>query len=106
MGMPAALLGCLAVSGCASVVPNSLRIEAQHASHVTQHEPFTSQPTRYGSSVAMVTAHWNGPAHTFMEVGEGLSLDRRYREVPSCGEVMGPREQFQARVGITIDIHH
>jgi hypothetical protein len=37
---------------------------------------------------------------------ELIANEARYREVPSCGEVMGPREQFQARVGITIDIHH
>ena len=34
------------LSACAALVPNSVRPEFEHMSHMTQHAPFTDHPTR------------------------------------------------------------
>lgn len=88
------------MGGCA-IEPNTVRVEFDHTSHATQHAPFTNTPTDYGSNVANVVAHWDTPAHTFVEIGEGMSLDRHWADTNSCGDVIGPREQFTLRIGRT-----
>ncbi|HEV7611367.1 MAG TPA: hypothetical protein VGO37_05785 [Steroidobacteraceae bacterium] len=90
-------------SGCA-IVPNTVRVEFDHSSHMTQHAPFSNAGTNYGSNVANVLAHWDTPGKTFIEIGEGVSLDRRWKDTNSCGDVIGPREQFSLRIGKTFQL--
>lgn len=94
MGIRVILLTCL-LSGCA-LLPDSVRPELEHLSHATQHEPFTDHPTNYGAEIAGLMLHWDLP-HAYLEVGEGYSLDPR-------SEILGPREQFSARIGVIIGI--
>jgi starvation-inducible outer membrane lipoprotein len=52
------LLLPLLLAGC-TVLPDAIRADVGHESHMTQHEPFTSHPTRYGRGVeAGITARW------------------------------------------------
>lgn len=92
--MRAALL-CALLSGCAAM-PDSVRPELEHLSHATQHRPFTSDPTDYAADILSLVLHWD-VAHWQVEVAEGLVIERCKPPV-WCGEIMGPREQFQARV--------
>lgn len=100
--MKAAILTmAAALSGCATLIPNSVRPEFEHMSHLTQHQPFTSDPTRYDANIASVAAHWNGPHNFYVEVAEGVDLDQHYVRDgrQEYGEVLGPREEFTMRVG-------
>lgn len=92
------LLTLLGVDACV-VAPDSIRPELEHMSHLTQHEPFTSHPTKYGSDVINVVAHWDTPKHTYFELAEGVSIDKRDRWTQSYGELVGSREEFTARIG-------
>ena len=92
------LLSVLAVDACV-MAPDSVRPELEHMSHLTQHEPFTDRPTKYGSDLVNVVAHWDTPAHTYFEIAEGISIDRRDRWTQSYGELVGPREEFSAHIG-------
>ena len=96
----ATLAGVLALSGCA-LEPNNARVEFEHTSHVTQHEPFTSETTRYGINSVAVIAHWRVAAGAYMELGEGVSLDRCANGY--CGSFRGPREQFIGRAGYVVN---
>jgi len=94
----------LALSGC-TLVPNSVRPEIEHKSHLTQHFAHDGQPD-YGVEIVSILLHWDLP-HAYVEIGEGVALDhggwqeggfRRY------GEIQGPREQFTARAGLIIPL--
>src|SRR5262249_50920099 len=72
----------LAVAGCATVEPNSVRVYGEHVSHLTQHEPFTDHPTNYGYNAINVEAHWqSGPV--FVDVAEGYVLESKLNN--ACG---------------------
>lgn len=91
----------LILNGCSAlrvIEPDTVRPEFEHISHATQHEPFTSSPTNYGANIVSVIAHWDTPKGTYLELGEGISLDRDY-DGQECGEIAGPREQFTLRIG-------
>lgn len=81
---------CL-LAGCA-LVPDYYEVAAEHQSHLTQHEPFTDQPTEYGSEIIEGVAGWGkssgGP---FAELSEGYAVG------PNA--ILGPREIFQGRAG-------
>lgn len=98
-----ALLALLTLSlgACTALVPNTARIEFDHSSHLAQHAPFSNGGTNYGSNVANIVAHWDTPHATFLEIGEGISLDKHWADTNSYGDVIGPREQFTLRVGKT-----
>jgi hypothetical protein len=95
----------LALQGCMAIVPNSVRPEFEHMSHLTQHAPFTDHPTRYGANMANLVLHWDAPHHLTVEVVEGIDLDRAWGQTASAGEIIGPREEFSARVGYSFLIH-
>lgn len=110
-----ALTASLAITGCATsgstigstlraIEPNAVRVEFDHSSHMTQHAPFSNASTNYGSNVANVVAHWDAPGKTFIELGEGYSLDRHWADTNSCGDIIGPREQFTLRIGKTFQL--
>ena len=91
------------LSACMAIVPNSVRPEFEHMSHMTQHAPFTDHPTRYGANVANLVLHWDAPHHIQVEVAEGIDMDRAWGQ--SEGEILGPREEFTARIGYSFIIH-
>jgi hypothetical protein len=101
-----ALSAILTLSGCA-VMPDSVRPEIEHLSHLTQHAPFTDHPTKYGADIVNLMAHWDLP-HAYFEIGEGYDFSRHWPQTAtsgaSNGEIIGPREEFSARIGIVIGI--
>jgi hypothetical protein len=98
-----ALLIPLTLSACA-VMPDTVRTEFEHISHATQHRPFTDTPTKYGANMANLVLHWDLPKRFTVELAEGIDLDRHYRDTNSCGEIMGPREEFTARIGYSFKV--
>lgn len=105
-----AVLALSCLPGCATLVPDTARVEFQHSSHATQHEPFTSNPTAFGSDLASVVVHYDLTKRIALEVAEGVILDN-CRQVPgntahACGSVMGPRETFTGRVSYTFFSKH
>jgi len=90
--------GVLLLTGCATLTPDYVAPELEHISHATQHEPFTHDPTRYGANIASVVVGYELPHNLNLELGEGVSLDRHYATYNEWGEIVGPREQFTARV--------
>lgn len=91
----------LALTGCAAL-PDTVRPEYEHMSHATQH--FGANHTNYGANMASIILHWDAPKNTYVEVGEGLDLDRHYRDINSYGAIIGPREEFTFRVGMNIKV--
>ena len=93
-------LALLALSGCV-VLPDTVAPEFEHMSHATQHAPLTSAPTNYGSEILNVTAEWNFGKHFYLDLSEGVDLDKRWTSTttPVYGEIVGPREQFTGRLG-------
>lgn len=96
------LLAALALTGCA-LEPNSLRVEAEHVSHVSQH--FGPDPTNLGFNAVMLEAHWQ-QGHAFLDVSEGINISPRLDSVvgPVYGALAGPREIFQAKAGWEIPL--
>ncbi len=90
-------------SGCV-LVPDSIRPEISHMSHLSQHWPFTNHGTNYGVNMIEVMAHWDFRGGAYTEVGEGMALNRRAEDPEHCGEIQGPREQFIARAGWVIPL--
>jgi len=82
----------------ADLLPDSVRAEIEHTSHISQH--FGPDPTNYGYDAASLVAHWSLGRRFSLEVSEGAVLESCK---PSwCGGLWGPREVFQARLGYTI----
>lgn len=112
LGIPASLVlwaliylfFLIAMSGCASLAPNYIAPEVEHLSHATQHEPFTDHPASYNANLVSVVAGYNLPHHLNLELAEGVALNPHYARNPSCGEIMGPREEFSARVRYTFQV--
>ena len=98
-------MSIVALGGCV-LVPNSVRPEIEHFSHVTQHEPFAATPTGYYSDVAAVALHWDTPGRTFVEVADGVEIGPGWKRGPNFGygEMQGPREEFELRVGAVIPV--
>lgn len=95
----------LCLPGCV-LVPNSIRPEVQHMSHAMQH--VGPNPTHYGANTFELMAHWDIKKIAYFELGEGIALDKRSGCVEhqdmGYGEIIGPREQFVARVGLVIPL--
>jgi len=95
------------IGGCAVITPNYIAPEIVHQSHAVQH--FGSDQTNYGSEAVALEAHWDLPKHLFLDVSEGVALDKRMSypgyvnsggaTMYGYGEVLGPREQFTAKIG-------
>jgi hypothetical protein len=95
------------IGGCAAITPNYIAPELVHQSHAVQH--FGSDRTNYGSEALALEAHWDLPKHLFLDVSEGIALDKRMNypgyvnsggtTMYGYGEVLGPREQFTAKIG-------
>lgn len=74
---------------CQLLIPNTIRTEMAHESHVSQH--FGPTPTNYGENLTGVVLHWDTPAHGYVEIGES------YR---TGGWAPGPKETTTIRVGV------
>ena len=99
------ILAAVAASGCASLVPNSVRPELEHQSHLTQHEPFTDHPADNAANFASVALHWDlAQRHAFFEIAEGVNLSPHWQDPDTYGDVMGPRETFTARIGYVFQV--
>ena len=96
--------GTLCLLGCSSLEPNYIAPEIEHMSHATQHEPFTEHPTRYGANMVGLVAGYNLTGHLNLEIAESENLSPHYATIPSDGEIIGPREQFSARLRYTMEI--
>lgn len=97
------LLCASAHAGVYDWLPDDLRLEAEHISHATQHEPFTSKPTDYRFDAVSLVARWHrGPLS--LEIGEGESLDAGVLIGGHLvhGALLGPREVFHARLGLLL----
>ena len=93
------ILLSLALTGCA-LEPNSIRVEAEHTSHISQH--FVSPDINAGFDALMVVAHWEGHG-LFLDVGDGINLSPHEPALePVYGGLVGPRETFVARAGYEI----
>lgn len=86
-------------------IPNTIGPEFIHQSHFSQH---FGEGTDYGSDALALTAHWDLPKNFYVDISEAVSLNarRQYQGYENggatmygYGEIMGPREQFIARVG-------
>ena len=99
----------LLLTGCASVQhavePTSIRVYAEHVSHLTQHAPIASEPTDFFYNTMNVEAHWQHKG-VFLDVAEGVSLQGRDTHVPwqEYGALIGPREVFTARAGYEFEV--
>lgn len=99
-----ALATCAAPAHALDLRPDSVTFELDHISHATQHVPFTSMPTDYGSEITALVATWHiGPRVTFA-LSEGASLERPWSNPyeSGYGALLGPREVFQARIAVTL----
>lgn len=102
----AAICAALGAQACA-VMPNTISPEFVHMSHATQHAPLTNNPTNYGVEIVQVNLHWELPKHFHLDVAEGIALDKRdaLSADREYGEIVGPREQFTAKIGYSFRIH-
>lgn len=92
---------CLLLGGCA-LMPDYAGPELTHDSHMTQH--FGPDPTNYGTESIGVTAIWAKPGGgPFAQVTDGVALGPC--GAGYCGEIAGPREGFEARIGYLFKVH-
>lgn len=85
-----AVASALLLAGCA-VLPNNVRVETEHVSHITQH--FGTERTNYGYDVVGVVGRWQF-GHAYVEAGDSYSPDR----------LDGYHEVFQARFGYEFQV--
>jgi hypothetical protein len=101
LGSAALIVACIAQG--ADLRPDSVDVELDHVSHVSQH--FGPDPTVYGYDVVGFAARWNYKRAS-VTIVEGAIIERCYMAGPSnpeCGAMVGRnRELFQARVSYTL----
>lgn len=86
----------VALSGCAAVRPNNIRLYAEHVSHVSQH--MGSNPTDYGYNTINLELHYEHKG-VFSDIAEGYNLGAKSDWGLGYGALVGPREVFSARIG-------
>jgi hypothetical protein len=91
----------LLLSACAVIEPESVRIVGTHVSSISQH--FGSNPTDYGYQTVGLEVHWE-QGRVFEEISDGINLNSRDCKVgwSEYGSLVGPREVFEAKVGMKI----
>lgn len=98
-----AIFAVLLLQGCAALEPNTIGIEGDHVSHISQH--FGPHPTNYGYDAIALTAHWQiAGTRAYVELSEGYNLHNNYQMVngaESCGALWGPHEVTTLRLGYT-----
>lgn len=93
---------CFLTSGCTALVPDEIRPEIEHMSHLTQH--YGNNQSNYGSDIANLVVAWHTPSHINIELAEGVDVDRRFIGGGGYGEIAGPREQFTGRVSYSFRV--
>lgn len=91
----AILLLTLIVSGCAALAPDTVRLQAEHVSHASQH--IDGSGHNIGAELVGVVAHWQTGAW-FFNAEESYNVS----QTPGCicaGGMCGNREVFQAQAG-------
>jgi uncharacterized protein YceK len=94
----------LVLSGCSTIMPNTIGPNYKHMSHLTQHRPFTSNPTNYGADMIGVVAKWKITPNLNLSLGESINLEKKYPGFQEYGDIVGPREQFSAEVSYDFKI--
>jgi hypothetical protein len=78
---------------CVTLMPNTIRTEYAHESHISQH--FNSTPFadnhNWGVNLTGIIVHWDTPGHTYLELGESYRVQ---------GWAPGPKETTTLRVGV------
>lgn len=93
-----AIIGSLILlftSGCAHT---SVLVEADHVSHISQHEPFTNNPTNYGYDAVSVGLRFRPAKGLTVDLLDGRVLEGYYAGSNSYGALVGPREVFTGRI--------
>jgi hypothetical protein len=90
-------LAAVVLSGCTTLEPDALRIEAGHQSTIGQH--FTSQPSNYGMETVALAAKWQR-GHWVAEVSEGYAVSG----IDACARLCPTRDVFNATVGYEIPL--
>jgi hypothetical protein len=90
----------MGLGGCAALVPAYVGPEIEHMSHITQHAIVGTHNdySECGINIAQITAHWDVSKRVYADVSDGVSITKSYGPY-SYGEIMGPREQFTAKIG-------
>lgn len=89
-----ACLAALSVSGC-TLLPNTVRTEALHISHFSQH--FGDRRTNIGCESLEVVARWSARG-AYFDLGEGVNISPADGQVCNGG-LCGPREMTTLAVG-------
>ena len=84
----------LALSGCAALTPEAVRVAVEHESHLTQHAPFTDRAERFGMNQLALQARWR-QGGVVEEVSEGYA----FHGLDGCAPACPTREVFRATVG-------
>lgn len=82
---------CAALTPGCAVVPNAVRLETVHESHITQHQFSSEHSTHYGKDGADLVLKWNHGGMV-VEVSDGYSFHGNDGS-------RAPREWFEARLG-------
>jgi hypothetical protein len=82
---------CAALTPACAVVPDAVRLETVHESHVAQHLISSQRGTHYGKDGADLVLKWNR-GRLVAEVSEGYSFHGNDGSP-------APREWFEARMG-------
>ena len=80
------------LTGCATVGPDAVLVEAGHQSTIGQH--FTSQPSAYGMETLALAARWQR-GRWVGEVSEGYAVSG----IDACARLCPTRDVFEAHVG-------
>lgn len=98
-----AIPALLALVGCAAIEPNSVRVYAEHVSHVSQH--FGTDATSYGYNSINLEVHYQKDGY-YLDVAEGINLNSQDKAAagPCYGAMYGPREMFTAKAGYEFQI--
>lgn len=84
----------LALTGCC-LAPNTVRLQAEHVSHASQHFDGTGQ--HMGAELVGVVAHWQ-TGGWFVNAEEAVNVSPADRQ-RCIGGICGEREVFEAQVG-------
>jgi hypothetical protein len=85
----------LALTGCAALLPNTLRLQGEHLSHASQHMDGTRG--HIGAELVGVVAHWQ-TGGWFANAEESYNLSPADGHL-CVGGICGEREVFQAQAG-------
>jgi hypothetical protein len=82
-------------TGCAQLKPAAIHLEAEHTSHISQHQPFTDHPTNMGYESLGAGARWQPAKNVSLIVVESYLPRTRLDAM---------REVFQARLTYEIPL--